>query len=138
MDNATKQFVTTEAEVDDLRDFIRKAGEEKGIDNFFLEIIRADNNLKIGNLERAEIGLPKVPIRTLLELADDCDMIPSMSSFANDFKKQAQDIVNTSLSKDGFLIRARITQKKELLDSTKKKTKRRGLFGFGKKEEGEE
>lgn len=135
MDTQTKQFVTTEAEVDDLRDFIRKAGEEKGIDNFFLEIIRADNNLKIGNLEKTEIGLPKVPIRTLLELSDDCDMIPSMSSFAEDFKKQAQDMVNTSLSKEGFLIRARITQKKELLDVTKKKKRRVGLFGKKEVEE---
>lgn len=135
MEQEVKQFIKTEAEADDLRDFIRKAGEEKGIDNFFIEIIRADDNLKIGNLERLEIGLPKVPIRTLLELSDDCDMIPSMSSFAEDFKKQAQDMVNTSLSKEGFLIRARITQKKELLDSTKKKTRRVGLFG--KKEEEE-
>ena len=34
----------------------------------------------------------------------------------------------TSLSKEGFLIKARITQKKEILDN-KKKPKRKGLFG---------
>lgn len=137
MEQETKQFVTTEAEVDDLRDFIRKTGEEKGIDNFFLEIIRNDDNLKIGNLEKNEIGLPKLPVRTQLELADDCSLIPSMSSFEKDLRTQAQNTINTSLSKEGFLIRARITQKKELLDSTKKKERRKGLFGFGSKEETE-
>jgi hypothetical protein len=137
MDEQVQQFVKTEAEADELRDFIRKAGEEKGIDQFFLEIIRASDNLKIGNLTKDEIGLPRLPTRTLLELADDCELIPSLSSFKTDFRKQAQDMVNTSLSKEGFLIRARITQKKELLDSTKKKEKRRGLFG-SRKEESEE
>lgn len=137
MEEQIQQFVKTEAEADELRDFIRKAGEEKGIDNFFLEIIRASDNLKIGNLTKDEIGLPRLPVRTLLELSDDCHIILSMSSFETDFKKQAQDMVNTSLSKEGFLVRARITQKKELLDSTKKKERRRSLFG-GREKESEE
>jgi len=57
--------------------------------------------LKIGNLTKDEIGLPRLPVRTLLELSDDCHIISSMSSFETDFKKQAQDMVNTSLSKEG-------------------------------------
>jgi len=137
MEEQVKQFVTTEAEADELRDFIRKTGEERGIDAFFLELVRADKNLKIGNLTKDEIGLPRLPVRTLLELSDDCHIISSMSSFETDFKKQAQDMVNTSLSKEGFLVRARITQKKELLDSTKKKERRRSLFGGNKEESSE-
>jgi len=135
MDTETREMVTTEAEAEDLRDFIRKVGEEKGIDNFFLEIIRNDDSLKLGNLTQDEIGLPQLPVRTLVELADDCENIPSMSSFVDDFRKQAQNMIASSLSKEGFLIKARITQKKELLDSDKRKQKRRSLFGRVEEEE---
>ena len=61
---------------------------------------------------------------------------PSMSSFARDFKRQSLGLIATSLSKEGFLIKARITQKKELMNTDKRKTRtKRGLFG--KKEEEE-
>ena len=138
MDNEIKEFVTTEAEAEELKDFIRSSGEEKGIDNFFLEVIRAENNLKIGNLDKEEIGLPQLPIRTLIELSNDCEIIPSMSSFAKDFKEQANTMIASSLSKDGFLVTARITQNKKLLNPSKKKTRRRGLFGKKEEEEDEQ
>jgi len=135
MNEEVKNFVTTEAEAEDLKEFIRKMGEEKGIDNFFLEIIRNDDSLKIGNLTDTELGLPRLPLRTLVELTDDCRIIPSMSAFADDFEKQAQTLIASSLSKEGFLIKARITQKKELVDKDKRKQRRRGLFGRREEEE---
>jgi len=58
-----------------------------------------------------------------------------MSAFTKYFKRQAENILATSLSKDGFLIKARITQKKELIDKDKRKERTKGLFG--KKEETE-
>ncbi len=136
MNEEEKEIVTNEAQYDEIKDFIRQVNDEgRGIDNFFLEIIRTDNSKKVGNLTEDELGLPKLPIRTLSELENDCNLIPSMSSFAKHFKKHSEDILATSLSKDGFLIKARITQKKELLGNDKQKQKRRGLFG--KKEESE-
>lgn len=136
MDNQTKQFVQSEAEAEDLRDFIRSVGtEEKGIDNFFLEIIR-NHSLKVGNLDKDELGLSTLPVRTLLELKRDCEIIPSMSSFATDFEKQTEDILATSLSKEGFLIKARTTQRKEFGKEDKRKLRRKGLFG--RKEEVED
>lgn len=119
-----------EAESEELRDFIRKVGEEKGIDNFFLEVIRNKDSLKIGNLTVDEIGTPEVPLRTIVELAKDCESVPSLSSFAKDFKSQAISMIATSLSKEGFLIKARITQKKEVLGTDKRKERsKKGLFG---------
>ena len=135
MNEETKQMVEAEAEAEDLKEFIRTIGEERGIDNFFLEIIRNDDSLKLGNLTQDEIGLSQLPIRTLIELANDCEDIPSMSSFVKDFRKQAQIMIESSLSKEGFLIKARITQKKELLDTDKRKRKRKGLFGKVEEEE---
>jgi hypothetical protein len=135
MNKEVKETAKKDAEYDEVKEFIRQIGaEEKGIDNFFLEIIRNDDSLKIGNLDKDELGLPQLPVRTLIELSDDCKLIPSMSSFETDFKIQATNLIASSLSKDGFLIKARITQKKELLDSDKRKDKsKKGLFG--KKEE---
>ena len=134
MDAEVKEMVKTESEADDLKDFLRRyGGEESGIDNFFLEVIRDDDSLKIGNLEEEELGMPEIPLRTILELKRDCESIPSLHSFAEDFKSQATDLIHSSLSKKGFLINARITQKKQLTDTDKRKKKRVGLFG--KKEE---
>lgn len=125
-----------EAQKNELEEFYRKFGqEEKGIDNFFLEVVRTGDTTKVGNLTENELGLPQLPVRTLKELEADCNLIPSMSSFATSFKNTAETILATSLSKDGFLIKARITQKKEFLNKPRKKV-RKGLFG--KKEEEEE
>lgn len=136
METEVREMIKDEAEAEEFKEFLRNyAGEEKGIDNFFLEVVRDRNNLKIGNLDEDELGLPDIPLRTILELKRDCDSIPSLSAFAKDFEQQAVDLVHTSLSKNGFLINARITQKKGLIDTSKKKRKKVGLFG--KKEEEE-
>ncbi len=136
MDEETREMISDEAQAQELSEFIRKVGEEKGIDNFFLEVIRNKDNLKIGNLTSDELGNPEIPLRTIIELESVCRDIPSLSSFAEDFKKQASMMIATSLSREGFLIKARITQKKELLSGDKRKTKsKKGLFG--KKEEEE-
>ena len=135
MDNEVKEMVKNESEAEDLKEFLRKySGDENGLDNFFLEVIRDEDSLKIGNLEEEELGLPDIPLRTILELKRDCESIPSLSGFANDFESQARDLIHSSLSKKGFLINARITQKKQLTDTTKKKRKV-GLFGKKEVEE---
>ena len=137
MDNQTQKIeevAKIESQKNELEEFYRKFGqEEKGIDNFFLEIVRAEDSVKIANLDEDELGMPQLPIRTLLELKNDAELIPSMSSFKDSFEKTAENILASSLSKGGFLIKARITQKKEFLDDKKKKIKR-GLFGKEKEE----
>lgn len=133
MDEEIKEYSKMEAEADEVKEFYRRLGlNEDGIDKFFLEIIRTENNNKIGNLTDDELGMPLLPVRTLLELERDCEGIESLSALKTEFKSQANAILGTSLTREGFLIKARITQKKELLDNQKKK-KRTGWFG--KKEE---
>jgi len=135
MDKQEVNQIEQIAQRGELEEFLRKAGiEEKGIDNFFLEIVRTNNTTKVGNLTEDELGIPQLPVRTLFELANDCDSIPSMESFAIDFRQQAENILSTSLSKEGFLIKSRITTKKEFLDKPKKK-KRAGFFGSKEEEE---
>lgn len=136
MDNEYKEETQLRSQMNELEEFLRKqAVEEKGIDAFFLEIIRAEDSTKIGNITSDELGMPQLPVRTLFELGNDCSNIPSLSSLGASFRSQAENILSTSLSKEGFLIKARITQKKEFLDQKKKKYKR---TLFGKKEVEEE
>lgn len=138
MDNEIRALAQAEAEAEEVKEFYRKLGmDEKGIDNFFLEIVRTDDTRKVANLKEEELGLPHLPVRTLLELSRDCESIPSLSSLKEDFAKKSEEILGTSLSREGFLIKARITQKKELLDKNKRKM-RRGLFGFKKEQEEED
>jgi len=134
MDEETKKKIMQHGDAEDALQFYRGFGaEEKGIDNFFLEIVRTEDTKKVGNLTEDELGIPQLPIRTLLELKKDCDLIPSMSSFADSFKNTAEAILATSLSREGFLIKSRITQKKEFGDKPKKK--KRTLFGKKEDEE---
>ena len=136
MDSELKQLVEAEATAEELKEFYRKYGnEERGIDNFFLEIVKAEDTTKIANLGLDELGMSLLPVRTLKELQHDCALIPSMSSFATQFKKTSEDILASSLSKEGFLIKARITQKKQFLDKETSKKKKRGFGLFAKKEE---
>jgi hypothetical protein len=129
MDEQLQQQAKEDSQKNELDEFLRRAGiEEKGIDNFFLEIVRADDTLKIGNLTETELGKPILPVRTLLELANDCKDIPCMSSLETDFRLTAEDMAKTSLSKDGFLIKMRVTQVKKFMDKAKKRIKG-GLFG---------
>lgn len=130
MDEQIRESAQSDAQRSELEDFYRKYGlDEKGIDNFFLEIVRTEDTKKVGNLTETELGTPQIPVRTLFDIARDCKLIPSMSSFVKDAENQAENVLATSLSKDGFLIKARITQKKEFLDKDKKKKVRKSLFG---------
>jgi hypothetical protein len=139
MDEEKLRAVQETAQANEMEEFLRRfADGEKGLDLLILEIIRNEKLSKaekVGNLTQEELGLPMLPVRTLLELSRDCSLIPSMSSIKDSFDNQAHIILDTSLSKEGFLLKARITQKKEFLD-TKPKKVRKGLFG--NKEEKEE
>jgi hypothetical protein len=132
MDEEKMNAIQEQAKANELEEFIRRfSNEEKGIDSFFLEIMRNEQlskSEKIGNLTEEELGMPRLPVRTLLELKRDCSLIPSLSGMEKSFENEAQIMLNTSLSKLGFLIKARITTKKEFLDTKPKKVKK-GLFG---------
>ncbi len=131
MEESTLNYAKESAGVDEVKEFLRNVGmDEKGIDAFFLQIMKEDSlnkQVKVGNLTEEELGTPFLPIRTLMDLSNDCDKISSLSSLKKDFETQAQNMVISSLSKEGFFIKARITQKKELLDNKKKRI-RKGLF----------
>ena len=70
-----------------------------------------------------EVGVPKLPVRTYHSLALVAKDIMNNNYFADYFKKEAEIIASTSLSRGGFLTKLAIVQRREIADVTPKKRK---------------
>lgn len=123
----------TESEAEEmLRSFASKAVNTH---TFFTDIIKAKSTTKTGNLDITELGMPRLTQRGIKELELFCRDTFIDEGWADYFGKLAEIQTSTSLSKDAILIKLAVTTKKELADVSPEKKKRKGMFGFGKKEE---
>ena len=86
--------------------------EKQNIFSYFKRVTEADDNRKTANLDKDELGLVKYPVRTNLDIANYCKKI-GMDAYANYFESKAQIVSATSLSKEGFLNKLAVTQKRE-------------------------
>lgn len=109
------------------------ASKTANIHSFFTDIIKAKSTKKTGNLEKEELGTPRLTQRGVLELELFCRNIYKQDLWADYFKDIAEIQTATSLSKDGTLIKLAVTNKTELAETTKEKKKNKGMFGFGRK-----
>lgn len=85
------------------------------------------------NLDGDELGIAKVPVRTLQNISLFCKAM-DMEGLSNYFANESGIVTNTSLSKDGFLDKLVTTTKKitGIGLSTPPPAKKKGLFGMGK------
>jgi len=120
---------------DEAREIVRQFNESKqNVHTFFTNVIKSKDTTKTGNLTIDELGMPKLPLRSLKELALFCSDISSDNAWNDYFTKLGEIQTSTSLSKDALLLKLSVTQKRELADvSPKEKKKNRGWFR--KKEE---
>jgi len=103
---------------------IRNLMEQKSNKHTFLtNVVQADDTTKTGNLDITEIGEPNLPLRTYKELSLFCNDVWEQSGWGDYFKKQAEILTSTSLSKGGILIKLAVTDKSEMADVTPKVTK---------------
>lgn len=108
---------------------MRQLGQaQKSVHNFLDNVAQTKDTTKTGNLGELELGSPDLPVRTYKELALFCNDIGDMNSFGEYFNKMAEIQTSTSLSKEGFLIKAAITTKKELADVTPERKQNKGWF----------
>lgn len=106
------------------QDMLRQMGESKQtLHAFFTKVIKSASTTKVGNLDSEELGRPKLPVRTYLELEAFCDEIADDDSFSSYFAKLAEIHTASSLSKEGFLMKLAVTMKKELADMSPTKNK---------------
>jgi len=118
-----------------------KEEEKQNIYNYFKKVISMKDNTKTANLTEDEIGFAKIPVRTNQEIALFCDVMGmgdiedggKMKGFAGYFMKEAQILLGTSLSREGFLNKLAVTQKRESSFNTKAPAQNKGWFKKKKK-----
>ncbi len=108
------------------------AQEKSNIHSFFTKVIQNLSTTKTGNVTGEELGNPQMTIRGLKELELFSRDIYLDDTWASYFEKMAEIQTATSLSKEGFLLRLSVTQKKELSDVTPT-TKKKNSGWFKKK-----
>jgi hypothetical protein len=107
--------------------------ERENIYNYFKKVITMMDNTKTANLTIDELGLVKIPVRTNQEIALYCDAmgmgnIKDAKGFAGYFMKEAQILLGTSLSREGFLNKLAVTQKREVESKTRRPVVNKGWF----------
>ena len=90
-----------------------KEEEKHNVFKFFDKVLTDIDNTKSANLDKDELGLPKLPVRSNQEISLLCKTVGN-KFFEDYFNSEAQIILGTSLSKEGFLDRLVVTQKREL------------------------
>ncbi len=111
------------------KEVVRQFSQEKAnIHSFFTKVIQTPSTIRIGNVSEEELGEPQITIRGLKELELFSKDIEDNELWTNYFKKRAEIVTETSLSKEGFLLRMSVTTKKELADVTSKRKTNKGWF----------
>lgn len=123
----------TEAQ-DTLRMF---AESRQNIHSFLTKVAQEDDTTKVGFLTQEELGMPVLPVRTYKELAVFSSKIADEKEWADYFNTMSEVQTSTSLSKEGFLVKAAITTKAELAKVTKSGKKPKSSW-FGSKGQSEE
>ncbi len=110
-----------------------KGEESQSIFSFFKRVIFMPDTTRTANLTEEELGIAKVPVRTNLELAEYCKH-QGLTGLGEFFFREAQIITNTSLSRDGFLDKLAVTQKREVESKKREFTQKQKKNWFKKTE----
>ena len=109
--------------------------EKTNMYTFLTNIAIAEDTTKIGYLKEEELGMPTLPVRSDKSLALWSGEVMENPFFQNFFLKESEDTTSTSLSRDGFLAKLAVLQKKEIADVTKPKRENKGWFKPKEKED---
>lgn len=105
------------------------AGKQSVYSIFEKVINKSQSTIRVANLTPDELGISKLPFRTYLELALFCEDIVGDDEFSEYFTKMGAIQSDSSLGREGFLMKLLVTMKKELADvSPKPKSKNKGWF----------
>ena len=111
------------------QDIVRQYAEGKAnMHSFFTNVVKSPDTTKTGNLSQEELGVTNLPVRTYKELAIFSQDVAGQEEWADYFTKMSEVQTSSSLSKDGFLMRLAVTQKKEMADMTPQKKENKGWF----------
>ena len=95
---------------------------------FFRQLLRLTDNKKVGNLSAAELGNLGMTVRGYLDVANYCKT-EGLDTVAEYFNNKAEIVLQTSLSKKGFLPQLFVTQvRKEQKIKTQNLQEKKGWF----------
>jgi hypothetical protein len=97
--------------------------EKKDIFSFFNKVVGTKDTIKVSNLEDNEL----TPVRVLRDASVLSDIL-GHDLISDYFKKKAEVILGSALSKKGFLVEMAVTSKKESLIGTKARRSNKGWF----------
>lgn len=113
--------------------------EEKfGVHKFLDGVAKSKDTTKLGNLNETELGTPRLPLRTLKELAVFCKDVANMGFASDYFAKKAEILTSTSLSKDAKLIGLSVMQRREVSQKLRVRKPKKRWFGKDEEKETEE
>lgn len=98
------------------------------VHSFMNNVAKAEDTTKVGNLKEEELGTPILPVRSYKELALFCNKVAKEEAWNDYFRGMSEILTSTSLSKEGFLVKAAITTKKEMADTSPIKKENKGWF----------
>jgi len=106
--------------------------DKQSVHTFLFNVATAESTTKVGNLrddrEINELGVPFHTIRGSFEMARISELIMGNSFFKKWFQTEAEEILATSLSREGFLIKQATTQTKQVADVTKRRKVNKNWF----------
>ena len=113
--------------------------DKHNVHTFLNKVVVSEDATRIGNLARDneldELGKPEYSVRGLKNMALISAKICEDDFLANYFNTEAQDVLSSSLSDKGFLVKQATVQTKQIADVTKKRKINKGWFGSKKIEE---
>lgn len=116
--------------------------EKNNVHTFLTNVIQTidiDKVSKVGNLrddkDINELGIPVWNVRSSLELARISEKLMGNNFFKEYFEGASSEVLGTSLSREGFLIRQSTTNTKNVADVTKRRKANKGWFSKGTSEE---
>lgn len=133
----------TESQLSEEEKFeLRKLGysipDPKHNQHTFLAGVRdTKDSTKVGYLTEEELGLARHPVRAFKEFALISDKICDNSTMTEFFNSEAETVLATSLSRNGFLVNRAVMLKRVIEDETKIRKPSSSWFKRGNKQ-GEE
>ena len=128
-DDASDYSGLTEEEINELRKHGYPVPDERHNTHTFLaKVLKTDDTTKVGNLTEEELGMAKHPVRAFKEFALISEKICEDSLMTEYFNKEAENVLASSLSRNGKLIGLAVIQKRIVEDETKPKKVNIGWF----------
>jgi len=107
---------------------------------FFRDILKSKDSIKTAFFNKAEVGKPQYTINGGSDLVELCN-VNGLPEVADYFRNLNENTARASMGRDGAFMTTTITRKSETKKSRSGGSwdeKKKGIFGFGKKKEGDD